>query len=157
RCAAMRVESFGAAGEVTGSCHLVHAAGRRGLLDCGMVQGGGGGYKRNLAPFAFRPGAVDAPVVSHPHAHHPRPPPRPAQRGVRGPIYTHAATADLARIMLEDAAHLAASDAEDESRRRERKGLRRIAPWFDLGDVARVLKQLVPLAYGRLHDILPGV
>src|SRR6185437_13422562 len=29
----------GAAGEVTGSCHLVEVAGRRVLLDCGMVQG----------------------------------------------------------------------------------------------------------------------
>jgi metallo-beta-lactamase family protein len=66
----MRVEYFGAAGEVTGSCHLVHAAGRRVLLDCGMVQGGREEYKRNLAPFPFEPGSLDAVVLSHAHIDH---------------------------------------------------------------------------------------
>ena len=153
----MRVEYFGAAGEVTGSSHLVHAAGRRVLLDCGMVQGGREEYKRNLAPFPFEPSAIDAVVLSHAHIDHLGRLPLLARRGFRGPIYTHAATADMARIMLEDAARLAESDAEDESRRRERKGLKPIKPWFDLGDVQRVLKQLVPFAYGATHEILPGV
>ena len=35
----MDIVFHGAAGEVTGSCHLVEVAGRRVLLDCGMVQG----------------------------------------------------------------------------------------------------------------------
>ena len=35
----MTLTFLGAAGEVTGSCHLVEAGGRRFLLDCGMFQG----------------------------------------------------------------------------------------------------------------------
>ncbi len=35
----MRLEFFGAAGEVTGSCHVLRAGGRTVLLDCGMIQG----------------------------------------------------------------------------------------------------------------------
>ena len=35
----MKVRFHGAAGEVTGSCHEVEAAGHRLLLDCGMIQG----------------------------------------------------------------------------------------------------------------------
>src|SRR5690348_14546120 len=35
----MDIVFHGAAGEVTGSCHLVEVAGKRVLLDCGMVQG----------------------------------------------------------------------------------------------------------------------
>ena len=153
----MRVEHFGAAGEVTGSSHLVHAANRRVLLDCGMVQGGREEYKRNLAPFPFEPASLDAVVLSHAHIDHLGRLPLLAKRGFRGPVYTHVATADLARIMLEDAARLAGSDAEYESRRRERKGLRPITPWFDLADVERVLKQFVPFAYGETHGILPGL
>jgi metallo-beta-lactamase family protein len=153
----MRVEFFGAAGEVTGSCHLVHAADSRVLLDCGMVQGGREEYKRNSAPFGFDPTRLDAVVLSHAHIDHLGRLPLLARRGYRGPIYTHAATADLARIMLEDAAHLAASDAERETRLRQRRGLKPIAPWFDLADVARVLKQFVPLDYGEERGILPGV
>ena len=36
----MQLEFFGAAGEVTGSCHILRVAGRALLLDCGMIQGG---------------------------------------------------------------------------------------------------------------------
>ena len=34
----MELEFFGAAGEVTGSCHILRANGRQILLDCGMTQ-----------------------------------------------------------------------------------------------------------------------
>jgi Cft2 family RNA processing exonuclease len=59
--------------------------------------------------------------------------------------------------MLEDAARLAESDAETESRRRERKGLKPIVPWFDLRDVERVLKRFAPIQYGQEHQVLPGI
>ena len=36
----MHVEFFGAAGEVTGSCHILHVGERTLLLDCGLIQGG---------------------------------------------------------------------------------------------------------------------
>ena len=49
----MQLEFFGAAGEVTGSCHIVRAAGRQVLLDCGMIQGGADAPARNRLPFPF--------------------------------------------------------------------------------------------------------
>jgi len=36
----MHLEFFGAAGEVTGSCHILHVGSQTLLLDCGMIQGG---------------------------------------------------------------------------------------------------------------------
>ena len=36
----MELEFFGAAGEVTGSCHILRVGGHQVLLDCGQIQGG---------------------------------------------------------------------------------------------------------------------
>jgi metallo-beta-lactamase family protein len=63
----MDIVFHGAAGEVTGSCHLVETAGRRVLLDCGMVQGEQDGRRadeRNATAFPFDPGSLDALVLS---------------------------------------------------------------------------------------------
>ena len=35
----MKLTSYGAAEEVTGSCHLIEVAGQRVLLECGLIQG----------------------------------------------------------------------------------------------------------------------
>jgi len=51
----MDIVFHGAAGEVTGSCHLLEAAGKRVLLDCGMVQGDRTADTRNAADFPFDP------------------------------------------------------------------------------------------------------
>ena len=66
----MRIRFHGAAGEVTGSMHLVEAAGRRILLDCGMIQGGREAEARNFDPFPFDPAGIDALVISHAHIDH---------------------------------------------------------------------------------------
>jgi metallo-beta-lactamase family protein len=153
----MRIEFFGAAGEVTGSCHLLHVGERQVLLDCGMFQGGRDERTRNAAKFAFDVRRLDAMVLSHAHIDHIGRLPLLSRRGYHGPVFTHRATADLARIMLEDAARLAIADAEGENRRRARRGLRRIEAPYDLDDVNRALRQLVALDYGEEREILPGL
>ena len=66
----MQVHFHGAAGEVTGSMHLVEAAGRRILLDCGLIQGSRESEARNEHPFPFDPSTLDAVVLSHAHIDH---------------------------------------------------------------------------------------
>jgi metallo-beta-lactamase family protein len=153
----MRVEFFGAAGEVTGSCHLVHAAGKTILLDCGMIQGGREEHQRNAAEFAFDLNEVDAMVLSHAHIDHVGRLPLLAKRGYRGPIYTQRATASLSKIMLEDSARLAAGDVEYMNRRRERRGQEPLQPLYDQNDVQDVLGQLEAIEYGVWEEILPGI
>ncbi|MFN9739054.1 MAG: MBL fold metallo-hydrolase RNA specificity domain-containing protein, partial [Pseudomonadota bacterium] len=121
------------------------------------VQGGRDERSRNAARFAFDVRALDAMVLSHAHIDHVGRLPLLSRRGYRGPVFTHRATADLARIMLEDAARLAMADAEHENRRRARRGQKRIEAPYDLDDVNRALRQLVPLEYGEEREILPGV
>ncbi len=153
----MRVSFFGAAGEVTGSCHLVHAAGQTILLDCGLVQGGREEHQRNALEFPFDLGSIDAMVLSHAHIDHVGRLPLLAKRGYRGPIYTQHATASLSRIMLEDSARLAASDVAHVNKRRAKAGQPPLAPLYGLEDVHDVLGQLEPIAYDIWEEILPGV
>src|SRR5215510_16610339 len=108
----MQLEFFGAAGEVTGSCHIVRAGGRQLLLDCGMIQGGADAAARNRRAFPFDPAAIDAVVLSHAHIDHCGRLPLLVSRGFRGPIYTNPACADLLPILLNDAADLALREVE---------------------------------------------
>ena len=96
----MQLEFFGAAGEVTGSCHIVRVGGAQLLLDCGMVQGGRDAPRRNREPFPFDAASIDAVVLSHAHVDHCGRLPLLVKRGFRGPIYTNAACADLVPILL---------------------------------------------------------
>ncbi|WP_298573627.1 MBL fold metallo-hydrolase [uncultured Luteimonas sp.] len=152
----MRVHFHGAAGEVTGSMHLVEAAGQRILLDCGMIQGGRAAEARNFDAFPFDPASIDALVVSHAHIDHIGRIPRLVWQGFRGPVYIQHAGAELLPVMLLDAASLAENDAERENRRR-RPGEPEAMPLFTREDVQQVLEQVRPLPYGERRQILPGV
>ena len=153
----MRIEFHGAAGgEVTGSCHLIEAAGKRILFDCGMLQGSRDAEARNAEPFAFDPAAIDALVVSHAHIDHIGRVPLLVKRGFQGPIWAQAATCDLFPIMLLDAASLSGREAERENRERA-PGEPEAEPLYTASDVAAAQRQLHPLPYGTDTEILPGV
>ena len=114
----MRVHFHGAAGMVTGSMHLIEAAGRQVLLDCGMIQGTPEAEALNQADFPFDPATLDALVISHAHIDHIGRVPLLVKRGFRGPIWAQAATAELLPIMLLDSASLQESEAERFNRKR---------------------------------------
>ena len=56
----MHLQFYGAAGEVTGSCHLLEFGKQKVLLDIGMIQGGHEESARNSEDFSFDPRALDA-------------------------------------------------------------------------------------------------
>ncbi|MFA5684190.1 MAG: MBL fold metallo-hydrolase [Lysobacteraceae bacterium] len=153
----MRVRIHGAAGEVTGSCHLVECLDRKVLLDCGLIQGGREEAARNAAGFGFDAAAIDAVVVSHAHIDHIGRLPLLVKRGFRGPIHATPATIDLARIMLEDSASLAAADAERENRHRQARGEAPTTPLYGLREVADTLRLMRALPYGEPAQLFPGI
>ncbi|MFE0499878.1 MBL fold metallo-hydrolase [Lysobacter soli] len=152
----MRVHFHGAAGEVTGSLHEVEAAGRRVLLDCGMIQGSPEAERRNAEAFPFEPAALDALVISHAHIDHIGRVPLLVRRGFRAPIYAQQATAELMPIMLMDAASISEGDAERHNRYR-RAGEPEAQPLFTREDVTAALEMVRPLPYDTRTTILPGV
>jgi metallo-beta-lactamase family protein len=137
----MKLTPYGAAQQVTGSCHLVEHDGYRLLLDCGMFQGRD--EERNRAPFGFEPEAVDAVVVSHVHLDHIGRLPRLFREGCRAPVYCHPATAALLPLMLQDALGVMVGDYE----RGLRHGADAPEPWWDERDLERLQQHLVELPY----------
>jgi len=152
----MRVKFHGAAGEVTGSLHEVEAAGKRLLMDCGMIQGSPEAEARNAEAFPFEPSTLDALIVSHAHIDHIGRIPLLVQRGFKGPIYAQQATADLMPIMLLDAAGIAEGEAMRANRRRYR-GQAEAVPLYTKDDVREALRHVRILPYDQRSEILPGV
>lgn len=152
----MQVHFHGAAGEVTGSMHLVEAAGKRLLIDCGMVQGSPEAEARNFAAFPFDPASIDALILSHAHIDHVGRVPRLTLSGFNGPIYAQSATADLLPIMLMDSASIQENDAERGNRKRK-PGQPKLMPLYTREDARDALSQLRPLAYGVRTSVLEGV
>lgn len=94
---------FGAAHEVTGSCHLIETHTKKILFDCGMFQGGDFNEAKNHDPFPFDPAMIDAVCVSHAHLDHTGRIPKLVKEGFRGAIYGTKATCEFMRLIWNDA------------------------------------------------------
>lgn len=149
----MKLTFHGAAGEVTGSMHLLEAAGKKILLDCGLFQGRR--EEARLKNLDFPPGVerVDAVILSHAHIDHAGRLPLLIRKGYRGPIYCTAATRDLSNYMLADAGHIQESDAAFLVRR----GKTDAVPLYTMADAAKVVEQMISVPYDRPMDLFPGM
>ncbi|PWJ20258.1 MBL fold metallo-hydrolase [Jannaschia seohaensis] len=144
----MKIAFHGAAGVVTGSCHLVTCGGRRILVDCGMFQGQRELFEENTRDFGFDPAEIDVLLLTHAHLDHCGRIPLLVKRGFRGEIVCTAATRDLSRLVLLDSAHL--HEEEAKRRNRHRHNGREGEPLFDTVDALDSLDRFGREAeYGR--------
>jgi metallo-beta-lactamase family protein len=158
----MKLTFWGAAGEVTGSMHLVEAAGKRILLDCGLHQGRrkeADAKNRNLPLDAS---SIDAVILSHAHIDHSGNLPTLVKHGFSGPIYATPATIDLSAYMLRDTAHIQEKDAEFLNKRLEYRrahgmenGL--VTPLYTTADAERTLPLFQPVEYHADFSLAPGL
>ena len=107
-----RLTFWGAAGQVTGSMHLLEAAGARILLDAGLFQGRRSEAHALNVQLPFDARRIDAVVLSHAHIDHSGRLPLLVKEGFHGPVYATPATRDLSAVMLADAAHIQEKDHE---------------------------------------------
>ena len=149
----MKLQFFGAAAEVTVSCHVLHVGGKSVLLDCGLIQGSRKDEERNRDPFPFDAAKIDAVVLSHAHLDHCGRLPLLVKRGFRGPVYAQEATCELTAILLADAAYLAERDAEYRSRKTGKK----VKPLYTMAEGERVVRQLEGRRYRELFEVVRGV
>ncbi|NPA91874.1 MAG: MBL fold metallo-hydrolase [Chloroflexi bacterium] len=131
----MRIISYGAAGQVTGSCHMLESEGFRILVDCGMFQGNRELEARNYARFPFKPNDIDVVVLTHGHLDHCGRLPVLVKAGYRGGIITTSATRDVTRLILLDAAKVQYEEYATRRRKARRRGETVQEPLFDEDDV----------------------
>lgn len=149
----MQLGFHGAAGAVTGSCHLLEANGRRILIDCGMFQGGRELDEENAEDFGFDPRSIDLLLLTHAHLDHCGRIPLLVKRGFRGEIICTAATRDLTRLVLLDSARL----HQEEARRQRRHGVAS-PPLYDTMDAMDSLDRFGRIAaYGDRMDLGDGI
>ena len=150
----MNIYFIGAAHEVTGSCTLLEACGKKILVDCGMEQGGNV-YENVEIPYAY--GEIDALLLTHAHIDHSGRIPFLVANGFGAPIYSTEATYELCRIMLMDSAHIQESDAEWQNRKNERSGREHVDPLYTSKDAEKSLELFEPKRYDEYCEIFDGI
>ncbi|ODS58636.1 MAG: hypothetical protein ABS36_03655 [Acidobacteria bacterium SCN 69-37] len=147
---------LGAARTVTGSKHLLQVDGHRVLIDCGLFQGLKSLRERNWQALPIKATDIEAVVLTHAHLDHVGYLPRLVGQGFKGRVFCTPATAELARIVLADAARLQEEDAERANRKRYTKHSPAL-PLFTTKDADRAMALLQPVGYDRPMPVAPGV
>lgn len=150
----MKLTFLGAVHEVTGSCTLLEACGKRILIDCGMEQGEDI-YENCALPVT--PGELDAVCLTHAHIDHSGQIPLLTAQGYRGPVYATEATWRLCQIMLRDSAHIQEFEAEWQNRKAQRSGAAEYVPLYTMADAEAALGQFVTYPYGQRISLFDGI
>lgn len=154
----MKIQFLGAAGEVTGSKHLITTdSGKHILLDCGMYQGKGMETDALNRDLGFEPRDIDFVILSHAHIDHSGLIPYIYKLGFRGRVICTAATAELCDLMLRDTAYIQAQDIRWYNKKMVKQHKPTVEPLYDLVQVENVMHRFDPLPYNCPTEICPGV
>ncbi|MFH1284859.1 MAG: MBL fold metallo-hydrolase [Candidatus Peregrinibacteria bacterium] len=152
----MEILFAGAAGEVTGSKHLISFNGKKILLDCGMFQGHRKEEYEKNSKFLFDPKELDAVILSHAHIDHSGLLPILAKSGYKGPIYCTHATRDLSNYMLTDSAYI--QEREIEWLKKHNKLTKEMPEaLYGLDDAEKILKMFYAVNYEQSFTVEDGV
>ncbi len=155
----IKLNFFGAAQNVTGSCYLIEAGGVRVLIDCGLYQERD--FKqRNWDAFPVPPSTVDAVLLTHAHLDHCGRLPKLVKDGFRGKIYCTPATAEIAQLIMKDSAFLQEEDIKHKKARHEKQGKTSPFPYeplYTLADVEKTVPLLTPVSYQTPVPVAEGM
>ena len=155
----IRLKFLGAAQNVTGSRFLLQANGTKMLIDCGLYQERHM-RERNWDTFPEPPESIDAILLTHAHLDHCGWLPKLFTEGFHGKIYSTPATAEIAKIVLMDSAHIQEEDAFYKRKRHKkegRKGPHPDVPLYTQDDAEACSKLFSPVRYKQTKQIANGV
>jgi metallo-beta-lactamase family protein len=145
----VKLHFLGANRQVTGSRYCLEAGGKKILIDCGMFQERPF-LERNWEASPVPPSELAAMLLTHVHIDHSGLIPKLVRDGFNAPIHATRASAELAPVMLYDAAKIQMEDAEYKKKRHKkegREGKHPVQPLYTDEDVDKTLPLLEPTAY----------
>lgn len=148
----MKLTFLGAAGEVTGSQHLIETKHRRILLDCGLFQGPRRESRAKNEQFFCDPRNLDCVILSHAHIDHCGNLPRLMRFGFQGELYCTPATSDVLELMLQDSAKIQEEDAHY-LKKVLHPGHPSVQPLYDKDDVRQLRKAIRTIPYGQWESL----
>ncbi|RYZ34217.1 MAG: MBL fold metallo-hydrolase, partial [Sphingobacteriales bacterium] len=150
----MKISFHGAARTVTGSKHIIHLKnGKKFLLDCGMFQGMGKETVDLNKDWGFEPSEITQVILSHAHIDHIGLLPKLVKDGFTGKIWCTPPTADLAKVLLLDSAHIQEADVKYGNRAREKDGRELLEPLYTEEDAQQVFPLFETLDYMEKRQI----
>ncbi|MCK5675560.1 MAG: MBL fold metallo-hydrolase [Verrucomicrobia bacterium] len=155
----IKLNFFGAAKNVTGSCYFIETNGVRLLVDCGLYQERDL-KPRNWADFPVPPSTIDAVLLTHAHLDHCGRLPKLVKEGFKGKIFATSATADIANIIMLDSAHIQEEDIKHKMKRHQRSGKKSPFPYeplYTTEDAEKANSLFVKAAYDTKIEIGNGI
>lgn len=156
---AMRVNFYGAAGNVTGSSYVLECKGSKLLIDCGLYQERQF-QDRNWGPFPFEARTITAVLLTHGHLDHCGLIPKLFKEGFKGKIYATKATLQIAQIILNDSAKIQEEDANAKIKRhkRENRTTKHLPqPLYTKEDVDYAFKNTKAVDYQEIVQVSPDL
>ncbi len=145
----MKISFYGAAKTVTGSCHMVEAAGKKFLIDCGLFQGRLTDQLLNYDEFPFDISKLDFVILTHAHIDHSGRLPKLYKEGFSGTVYATSATVNLCSIMLPDSGHIQEREMEWVNKKRRRAGKKENNPIYTAQDAIDCLEIFKGVEYDQ--------
>jgi metallo-beta-lactamase family protein len=155
----IKLNFFGAAKNVTGSCYYLEANGVRILVDCGLYQERDL-KPRNWADFPVPADTIDAVLLTHAHLDHCGRLPKLVKEGFRGTVFATAATAEIANIIMLDSGHIQEEDIKHKLKRHERSGKKSPFPYeplYTMEDAEKVNALFSKVKYNAKVPIGKGI
>ncbi len=150
---------MGATRGVTGSRYLVEANNIKFLVDCGLYQEREFQH-RNWEPCLVSPSELEAVLLTHAHLDHCGLLPKLVNDGFRGRIICTPATAEIAEIILLDAAKIQEEDAAYKKKRHIREGRQGPfpeIPLYTVADAEATLPLFEPVEYNETVSLGDGI
>lgn len=154
----LSLTSYGAAGEVTGSQHLIQTQeGVQVLLDCGLFQGHRQEAALKNCEFLYTPAQIAAVLLSHAHIDHSGLIPKLVKDGFPGQIYTTEGTKELSHAMLLDSAHIQEEDERYYKKHHLESPLSVKLPLYTQRDAEKAFPHFIGKPYEQAFQISDGI